>query len=314
MAARALGPATLAVVQAVDALEPGAWLVACSGGADSLALAWAARHVAGRRGTPVRALVVDHGLQPDSDAVASRVLATCASFGLDAAVARVDVPEAGAGPEASAREARYEALHGAVAAAGGQERVLLGHTLDDQAETVLLGLARGSGVRSLAGMRAERGVLLRPLLGVRRSTTEATCVELGLTPWRDPMNAAPRFARVRARERVLPVLERELGPGIAQALARSAASAARAHDVIAALAQQTTAELADDCAHLAGLAPGVRRAVLADRLAFHGVTDLATTHVDAVERLVTHWRGQRGVDVPGGRVTRRDGRLQYASR
>lgn len=313
MARRALGPATLAVVQAVDALAPAGWVVACSGGADSLALAWAAHHVAGRRGTPVRALVVDHGLQPASDAAASAAVGACASFGLDACVARVEVADDGAGPEASARAARYAALREAVAD-GADARVLLGHTLDDQAETVLLGLARGSGVRSLAGMRAERGVLLRPLLGVRRATTEAACAELGLSPWQDPMNADPRFARVRVRERVLPVLERELGPGIAQALARSAANAAQAHDLVAALGDETPPELADDCAHLAGLAPGVRRAVLAGWLASRGVPDLAVTHVDAVERLVTHWRGQLGVDVPGGRVTRRDGRLCHAPR
>ena len=150
MARRALGPATLAVTQAVDALAPAPWLVACSGGADSLALAWAAHHVATRRGTPVRALVVDHGLQPNSDAVAARVVEVLSGLGLGAEVVRVDVVDAGAGPEASARDARYAALE---AARRPDERILLGHTLDDQAETVLLGLTRGSGGRSLAGMR-----------------------------------------------------------------------------------------------------------------------------------------------------------------
>ena len=142
MARRALGPATLAVTQAVDALAPAPWLVASSGGADSLALAWAAHHVATRRGTPVRALVVDHGLQPNSDAVAARVVEVLSGLGLGAEVVWFAVVDAGAGPEASARDARYAALE---AARRPDERILLGHTLDDQAETVLLRLARGAG-------------------------------------------------------------------------------------------------------------------------------------------------------------------------
>ncbi len=312
MARKALGPATLAVVQAVDAVAAtgtDGWLVACSGGADSLALAWAAHHVGARRSIPVRAVVVDHGLQAGSDAVAAGVVATLAGFGLAAQVAAVTVPDAGAGPEASAREARYAAL---TAAARPGERILLGHTLDDQAETVLLALARGSGIRSLQGMRVERDALVRPLLGVGRETTTAACAELGLTPWQDPMNADHRYARVRVREVVLPVLERELGPGIREALARTATVSGEAHDLVAALADETDPGLVSDCGHLAGLAPGVRRAVLADWLRDAGATEVTAGHVHAVERLVTAWRGQKGVDVPGGRVVRRDGRLAFA--
>ena len=306
MARRALGPATLAVVQAVDALASGGWAVACTGGADSLTLAWAAHHVAGKRGTPVRAVVVDHAMQPGSDAVAAAVVARLAGFGLAAEAVRVTVADVGAGPEASAREARYAALEAAVQP---RERVLLGHTLDDQAETVLLGLARGAGVRSLAGMPVSRGVFDRPLLGLGRETTLAACAELGLEPWADPMNRDLRYARVRVREVVLPVLERELGPGIREALVRTAIQCREAHDLISELAEETDPALAADCLHLLGLAPGLRRRVLADWLAAEGVRDVSATHVDAVERLVTHWRGQKGVDVPGGRVARRDGRL-----
>lgn len=311
MAKRALGPATLAVVQAVASLpEPAeGWLVACSGGADSLALAWAAHHVAGPRGTPVRALVVDHGLQRGSDAVAARVAQNLGSFGLAADVVRVEVVDDGAGPEASAREARYAVL---TAAARPGDRVLLGHTLDDQAETVLLGLARGSGVRSLAGMPASRGVFDRPLLGLRREAMVAACTELGLVPWVDPMNADHRYARVRVREAVLPVLERELGPGIREALARTAGQAREAADLVDGLA----GEVADptDCALLLGLAPGLRRRVLVDWLTGAGASDVSANHVEAVERLVTDWRGQKGVDVPGGRVVRRDGHLRLVAK
>ena len=307
MARRALAPATLAVVQAVDAVAASGWVVGCSGGADSLALAWAAAHVGGRRGTAVRAVVVDHGLQGGSDAVAAGVVAVMGGFGLDAMAVRVEVAEVGAGPEASARDARYAAL---ADAAGPGDRVLLGHTLDDQAETVLLGLARGSGVRSLAGMPGERDRYVRPLLGLRRTVTAEACRELGLTPWNDPHNVDPRFARVRVREAVLPVLERELGPGVAEALARTAQLARADADFI----DRAVPSAPDDrmhCAWLAGLDPALRGRVVRDWLAASGAGDVGATHVAAVDRLVTQWRGQRGVDVPGGRVIRQDGCLAW---
>ncbi|MFP5283101.1 MAG: tRNA lysidine(34) synthetase TilS, partial [Actinomycetes bacterium] len=166
MARRELGPATLAAVQAVEAaLSPDDrfLLVACSGGPDSLALAVAARHVARRRNLGLAAVVVDHGLQTDSAAVAVRTRDQLTRLGyLDRLVVPVAVPTSAAGPEAAAREARYRALEHE--AASREAAVLLGHTLDDQAETVLLGLARGSGARSLAGMPVRRGRLVRPLL------------------------------------------------------------------------------------------------------------------------------------------------------
>lgn len=323
MARRALGPGALALTHSLDAVAPGPWVVACSGGADSLALAWAAGYVGRRRGTPVRAVVIDHGLQPGSDAVAAAVAAALAGLpvphaeplALPATVVRVAVTDTGAGPEASAREARYAAL---AAAAHPGERVLLGHTLDDQAETVLLGLARGSGARSLAGMPAERGVFARPLLGLGREVTAACCAELGLRPWSDPMNADPRFARVRVRETVLPVLERELGPGVRAALARTAAQLRRDADTLDALAraaagappEAAASEL--PCRWLAGLEPAVRDRVVRDWLAARGASGPTAAHVAAVTALVTDWRGQRGVDVPGLRVRRVDGALRAA--
>lgn len=356
MARRALGRATLSVVQAVEGLPRAGWLVACSGGPDSLALAWAAAIVGRRRGTPVRAVVVDHGLQEGSDAVAAGVLAVLAalpdpvappaeSLVLPAEVRRVVVTH-GAGPEASARDARFAAL--ADAARPG-ERVLLGHTLDDQAETVLLGLARGSGTRSLAGMPASRGVFDRPLLALGREVTAAACAELGLTPWLDPHNGDPRFARVRVRSTVLPTLERELGPGVREALARTALIARQDADALDALAaaelaahraqgaapatpaaptagsagrtehgqdaeetSQNRVEEPDDslgCAWLAGLPPAVRGRVLRAWLAERGVTETMSAHLDALDALVTAWRGQGGVHLPGAVVERRDGRL-----
>lgn len=200
-------------------------LIACSGGPDSLALAAASARLASRPGQPrFGAVVVDHQLQPGSGSVAERAAETCRSLGLAPveviAVSVVNRP-GGAGPEAAARAARLRALR---EAARGQlaAAVLLGHTLDDQAETVLLGLARGSGSRSLAGMSPIDGLWRRPALGLRRDVLRAACAEAGIRPHWDPHNADPAYARSRVRTVVLPTLEAELGPGIAEALARSA--------------------------------------------------------------------------------------------
>jgi tRNA(Ile)-lysidine synthase len=314
VARRALGPATLAVVQAVEAaLTPAdaRLLVACSGGADSLALAAGARLVATRRGLPCAAAVVDHGLQVGSDAVAAAAADALGTLGLaDVVVLPVAVGRHG-GTEAAARDARYAALRSA-AAGPPPATVLLGHTRDDQAETVLLGLARGSGTRSLAGMAVRSAGLLRPLLDLPRTTTEQACAELGLAPWSDPHNDDLRFTRVRVRRQVLPVLEEALGPGVAAALARTARVAREDADLLDALAAEAdpgTDVL--DCADLAALPPALRSRVLLRWLAARGAGDLGAGHVRAVETLVLAWRGQRGVDLPGGTVTRRAGVLLW---
>ena len=171
MARRELGLASLTVAQAVAELLPaGPVVIGCSGGADSLAMALGARWAAPRCDAEVRCVVIDHGLQDGSELVARKVVDLLTGEGGAAESRRVDVV-AGApgGPEAAARTARLESL------ASDGLPVLLGHTLDDQAESVLLGLLRGSGTRSLAAMAAVRGPFLRPLLGVRRATTMAAC-------------------------------------------------------------------------------------------------------------------------------------------
>lgn len=309
MARRALGPAGLAVVQAVDAAVDSDMLVACSGGPDSLALAAAAAVVGKRRSRTVRAVVVDHGLQPGSSQVAAD---TC-----DQLMDRLHVPatavavhvEPQAGPEADARQARYQALD-EVAQPG--ELVLLGHTLDDQAETVLLGLARGSGARSLAGMAVRRGSFVRPFLGLRRAVTEQACREFGLIPWRDPHNDDGGFARVRVRHQVLPLMESELGPGVAEALARSASLLRADADYLDALADQERASLGPDrldCRVLADLPEALRSRIVRRWLQESGLMAPTWAHCEAVLSLVTDWRGQRWVDLPGARVRRVDGKL-----
>ena len=236
----AVAQARAGVRRCLGDLEPGDLvLAACSGGADSLALAAALAHAAPRLGLRCGGVTVDHGLQDGSDAQAARVAATLGAMGLDP-VRRVRVtvdglPGAG-GPEAAARQARYTALD-QVAHETGAAVVLLGHTLDDQAETVLLGLARGSGTRALAGMPARRGRFRRPLLGLSRATLREACLAQRLDPWDDPHNGDPSFARVRVRHQVLPALEEALGPGIAGALARSAAQLSADCEALDAIAR-----------------------------------------------------------------------------
>ena len=299
----------LAVRRALSDLPAGARVAAAvSGGADSLALAAALAHE--RPGAA--ALLVDHGLQPDSAAVAARAAEQCRSMLLEPHVLRAEVGAEVGGPEGRARIVRYACLAQA-AERLGLSAVLLGHTLDDQAETVLLGLARGSGARALAGMAATRGRYRRPLLGLERVTVHRACAEAGLEAWYDPHNDDPVHTRVRLRARVLPVFEREVGPGVARALARTAGQLredADALDALAAAALGPGPPQVLDCADLAGLLPAVRARVLKRWAEHHAGHAVAAAHVDALRALVEHWRGQGAVDLPGGvRVGRCEGRL-----
>ena len=319
MGYRELGPAGLAVVQAVDGAlssQDTHLLVACSGGADSLALAFAARYVAIRRYLEYAAIVIDHGLQAGSAEVAAGVRQQLDRLGYqDVTVTSVEVDQAAAvGPEAAARQARYRALD--TEARARPATVLLGHTLDDQAETVLLGLARGSGGRSLAGMAPRAGHLLRPFLHLRRAITEQACAELGLEAWQDPHNTDRRFSRVRVRQSVLPTLETELGPGVTEALARTAEllrDDTELLDRLASDAYRTAEGLGGtdtlDCAALESQPPALRRRILRLWLLAHGIGDLALRHISAVESLVIDWHGQKSIQVPGATVTRNAGRL-----
>jgi tRNA(Ile)-lysidine synthase len=309
-------------------------LVACSGGADSLALAAAAAFVAPRLGLRAGGVTVDHGLQPGSAERAGQVTALLSGLGLDpvrSATVTVPPPATAAGPEAAARQARYAALDVA-AKEYGAVAILLGHTLDDQAETVLLGLARGSGGRSLAGMPARRGPYRRPLLAVRRASTGAACAELGLVPWQDPHNRDFRFARARVRHQALPALEAALGPGVAEALARTAAQLRVDADCLDDLAFAESGQLRGSAPEngpengttpaglearwLCALPAAIRARVLRDAAIMAGCPHGALTagHVDQIDALITAWRGQRWVDLPGGvRARRRDGKVWFTS-
>jgi tRNA(Ile)-lysidine synthase len=268
------------------------WCVALSGGADSLALTAVAAAL-----KPTTALIVDHRLQHDSENVAAAARDQAISLGcVEAQVLCVDVGTAG-GPEAAARTARYKALN----AARGDAPVLLAHTLDDQAETVLLGLGRGSGARSIAGMRPHDPPWCRPLLGVRRAVTHAACTELELTPWQDPHNSDRRFTRTRLRTEVLPLLEEVLGGGVAEALARTATALREDTETLDDLAAGALTEVMTpqglDTVRLTTLPEAVRRRVIRVWLLAGGASGLTDKQIRGVDALVTGWRGQGGVAV-----------------
>ncbi|MGH3959276.1 tRNA lysidine(34) synthetase TilS [Mycobacterium sp.] len=268
------------------------WCVALSGGPDSLALTAVAAAM-----LPTTALIVDHGLQTGSAEVAAAARTQALELGCVAAeVLCVEVSGDG-GPEGAARTARYLALD----AARRDRPVLLAHTLDDQAETVLLGLGRGSGARSIAGMRPDDPPWFRPLLGVRRSVTHAVCAELGLAAWQDPHNTDRRFTRSRLRQEVLPLLEDVLGGGVAEALARTAAALREDTELIDTLiAQALATSMTDDGLDtrvLTDLPSPVRRGVIRSWLLAGGATSLTDKQIRGVDTLVTAWRGQGGVAV-----------------
>ena len=307
-----LDPSVAEVRRAVRAVldtTEGPVVVALSGGADSLALAAAAAFEAGRRGIQVEAVVVDHGLQEGSDATAADAAAKAVARGLAARVVRVEVG-ADDGPEAAARRARYDALARAAADIGA-DTVLLGHTLDDQAETVLLGLARGSGGLSLAGMPAERRDATgprwaRPLLGIRRRTTVSACRAEGLEPWSDPHNVDPAYARVRVRERVMPVLEAELGPGVAEALARTAEQLREDAEAIQDMIDETIEDIVEHAeagisisvAALAANPAALRNRVIRYVVESEFGVSLTRAQTLEVARLAVDWRGQGPIDLP----------------
>jgi tRNA(Ile)-lysidine synthase len=306
-------PAVAEIRRAVRAaLSGGAGpvLVACSGGPDSLALAAATAFEAPRAGRAAGLITIDHGLQDGSAAQARTVAAFGYELGLDPVYAVAVQVGVDGGPEAAARVARYGALDAAATAHGAQ--VLLGHTLDDQAETVLLGLGRGSGPRSIAGMRAAEGVYLRPFLGVRRAITVQACAVLGLSPWHDAHNDDPRFQRVRLR-RLLPDLDAALQGGVAEALARTAALIRVDLDALDHIAAQLAGSVAtgpeltvtDVSAH----PEAIRTRVLRLWVRRTGVA-VAAPHLASLDALLVDWHGQGPVQLPGGfAVVRSSGRL-----
>jgi len=318
-----LSPAVAVVREAVSDFfdrhpvsDDGLVLVALSGGSDSLALASATRFVATKRGLRAGAIIVDHGIQSGSAELAVAVSKTASSLELDPVdVVRVVVGTEG-GPEAAARDARYAALRNA-AERFGAVLVVTGHTRNDQAETVLLGLARGSGPGSLRGMAELDGLIGRPLLDVTRESTQAATLAEGLVPWDDPHNSDERYSRVRVRHTVLPAMETELGPGIVDALARTADLVRDDDDALDLLAEGmarqvlTTEPVSFAAEDVANRPRALRTRII--RIAANHAWGTTITHVQtrAIDALLTDWHGQGKVDVTGGSVVRHDGRIQF---
>lgn len=300
-------------------------LIACSGGPDSLALAKAAAREASRGPWSAGAIVIDHGLQPESAQVAATTAEVCRSYGLDPVeVIRVDIESdrgGQGGPEAMARDARRAALRDA-AQRHGASAICLAHTRDDQAETVLLRLARGSGARSLAAMSSVTGIWHRPLLALDRATVHASLGDALV--WHDPHNVDRRFARVRVRHDVLPALVDALGSGVVDGLARSAELLRDDADALDALADQlwsagVVVEFPDgvvelEVSMLTNAPRAVRSRVLRRACLEVGAPAAAITfdHVRSVEALISDWHGQGPLDLPGSlRVSRGCGRLRF---
>ena len=292
-------------------------LVAVSGGADSLALAYALSLEAPKLALRIEGVTVDHQLQSQSSVQAEKVVAALSKMGIQKThVIKVDV-DITDGLEASARRARYAALD-ACAKKTGALFILLGHTRDDQSESVLLGLARGSGARSLSAMAMRNGKYVRPLLAITREETLAACAEAQLDPWDDPHNADKTFTRVRVRHDVIPNLEKNLGPGISAALARTASLLRDDADALDQLADEEFAAhepLSLDINRLEKLPKAIRTRVL--RMAIYAAGapsgSLSADHIAPIEAFITDWRGQGPSDLPGGvRVSRISGRLSLS--
>ncbi|MFB6424545.1 tRNA lysidine(34) synthetase TilS [Streptomyces microflavus] len=291
-------------------------LVACSGGADSMALASALAFEARKLDVRAGGITVDHNLQPGSGLRAAEVVTRLAAMDLDPVEAvAVHVGREG-GPEAAARDARYAALD-AAAERHGAAAVLLGHTRDDQAETVLLGLARGSGIRSLSGMAAASGPAgryRRPFLQLDRQTARKACLVQSIPVWDDPHNIDPAYTRSRLRHEGLPALEKALGKGVVEALARTAQLSRDDADALDTWAAEAELSVRDDsgqleCAKLYVLPPAVRRRVLRRAVIEAGAPagSLFARHLEEVDRLITGWRGQRAINLPGRVEARRQG-------
>ena len=292
-------------------------LIAVSGGADSLALAAACEFEAKKLGLKIAAAVIDHSLQKGSDKVAAQTAKTLAALGFEEVVVKkIAVGKAG-GPEAAARTARYTALE-TLRQKTKSHFVVLGHTSSDQAETVLLGLVRGSGSKSLSGMSEKTGFLLRPLLGIERATTEAFCKDSGIKYWSDPQNKDEKFLRVMIRKHVLPFLEKQLGGSVAASLVRTSDQLREDNSYLESQADKSFKKYAKvsgagigfDAKALEKLPAAILNRVIKKALDSFG-SESSRTHVLAVSDLVLSWHGQKPLALPGVRVVRKGNTISF---
>ena len=292
-------------------------LVAVSGGADSLALAAACEFEAKKLGVKIAAAVIDHSLQKGSDKVATQTAMTLVALGFEEVVVKkIAVGKAG-GPEAAARSARYTALE-TIRQKTKSHFIVLGHTSSDQAETVLLGLVRGSGSKSLSGMSEKTGFLLRPLLGIERATTETFCKDSGIKYWSDPQNKDEKFLRVMIRKHVLPFLEKQLGGSVAASLVRTSDQLREDNAYLESQADKSFKKYAKvsgsgisiDAKALEKLPAAILNRVIKKALDSFG-SESSRTHVLAVSDLVLSWHGQKPLALPGVRVVRKGNTISF---
>ena len=299
-------------------LEPNSKVcIGVSGGADSLALAAASKLESANFPIDLIAVIVDHGLQDNSEETAQFAKQQLTKLGFqDIFIGRANV-QITDGLEASARRARYKVFQQAIETFS-PVAFMLGHTKNDQAEGVLLGLARGSGTKSLSGMQEVSGIFIRPLLGIDRLTTEIACQEANINFWVDPHNSNLDFTRVRVRENILPLLESEIGPGITDALARSAKILREDASALDEWAERVFAQVDPfdiEILTLEELPVAIRSRVL--RLAIYAAGaptgSISAAHLEPIEAFVSDWRGQGHTSLPGGvKVCRISGRLSLS--
>lgn len=292
-------------------------LVAVSGGADSLALAAAVEFEAKKLNLKIAAAVIDHSLQPNSDQVAANTAKQLAGLGFEEVhIKKVSVGKKG-GPEAAAREARYTALE-ALRLKTKAHFVLLGHTASDQAETVLLGLVRGSGAKSLSGMATRSRFLLRPILAIERKTTEDFCRDSGIKFWSDPQNNDSRYLRVLIRKTILPFLERKLGGSVAKSLIRTSDQLredgqyldAEANKKYSKLAKVSDSSVSFDAVLLGKLPTALLNRVI--KIALDGLgKESSRTHILAATDLILSWHGQKPLALPGVRMERKANTITF---
>jgi tRNA(Ile)-lysidine synthase len=286
-------------------------LIAVSGGADSLALASAVLFESKKLQLNIATVTIDHGLQKASAKVAEQTLEKLQQIGITEAWSKKVKVGSKGGPEAAARDARYKALE-SIRIESKSDFIVLGHTANDQAETVLLGLTRGSGSKSLSGMSTRSDRLLRPLLSIERKTTEQFCKEENISPWQDPQNKDLKFLRVRIRKVVLPFLEKQLGNGIFSNLIRTSSQLKEDDQYLSSVAEKAFKKIAKTSARtvildqpgLSKLPAAIRNRVIKSAIDYFEV-DSSRVHVLAVADLILNWHGQKPLALPGVRVERK---------
>ena len=278
-------------------------LVACSGGADSLALAWTSQVVTKRIGLNLIAVIIDHQLIKESSQVAQDAKKKCEDFGVEKVVIKqIEVKDDNEGLEAAARKARYEAFEELVNEFNAKA-VLLAHTQDDQAETMLMRLTRGSGAKSLSAMKEVSGKYLRPFLHIRKQVLVVALEKENISYWQDPANTNYKFLRAKVRHELMPKLIEVLGDSAIDSLDRTSELLKEDNEALESIALESYEKLNKELKvqELEKLPTAIRKRVIKIAALNSGVTPgpFSFEHIEAIDALVTNWRGQGNVDLPG---------------